>query len=101
MLIYSRASAIGAHRYGGIWTGDNASTWSHLLQEIKMLPGVNMCGFLYSGADIGGFGDSTSRDLLMRWLALGDFTPLMRNHSAWNTRLQECYSFKIPRNSKA
>lgn len=101
MLIYSRASAIGAHRYGGIWTGDNASTWSHLLQEIKMLPGVNMCGFLYSGADIGGFGDSTSRDLLMRWLALGDFTPLMRNHSAWNTRLQECYSFKNPEEFKS
>ena len=93
MLLYSRASCVGAHRYGGIWTGDNASCWAHLQQEIKMLPSLNMVGFLYSGADIGGFGESTTRDLLLRWLALGAFTPLMRNHCAWNNRSQECYAF--------
>ncbi|MCR5763759.1 MAG: alpha-glucosidase [Treponema sp.] len=93
MLLYSRASCIGAHRYGGIWTGDNKATWGDLLQEIKMLPSLNMAGFLYTGADIGGFGGSTTRELLLRWLALGDFTPLMRNHSSWDTRQQECYTF--------
>ncbi|MBR1912679.1 MAG: alpha-glucosidase [Treponema sp.] len=93
MLLYSRASCIGAHRYGGIWTGDNSATWVHLLQEIKMLPSLNMVGFLYTGADIGGFGGSTTRQLLLRWLALGAFTPLMRNHSAWDARQQECYAF--------
>ena len=93
MLLYSRASCIGSHRYGGIWTGDNQSTWEHLRQEIKMLPSLNMTGFLYCGADIGGFGGSTTRELLLRWLALGDFTPLMRNHSSCETRQQECYEF--------
>lgn len=92
-LLYSRASCIGAHRYGGIWTGDNCSQWAHLEQEIKMLPSLNMCGFLYSGADIGGFGQSPSVDLVLRWTAFGVFTPLMRNHSAWDSRVQECYSF--------
>ena len=29
----------------------------------------------------------------MRWLELGIFTPLMRNHSAWGTRRQEVYRF--------
>ncbi len=92
-LLYSRASCIGSHRYGGIWTGDNCSQWVHLEQEIKMLPSLNMCGFLYSGADIGGFGQSASEDLVLRWTAFGAFTPLMRNHSAWDSRVQECYSF--------
>ncbi len=92
-LIYSRASCIGAHRDGGIWMGDNCSWWNHLELELKMLPSLNMCGFLYTGADIGGFGDNTSRDLLLRWMALGVFTPLMRNHSASGTRRQECYEF--------
>ena len=92
-LLYSRASCIGAHRYGGIWMGDNVAQWNNIELEMKMLPSLNMCGFLYTGADIGGFGDSTSRDLLLRWLALGVFTPLMRNHAAWNTRNQECYAF--------
>lgn len=92
-LLYSRSSCIGAHRYGGIWMGDNCSKWGDIELEMRMLPSLNMCGFMYTGADIGGFGDSSSRDLVLRWLALGVFVPLMRNHSAWNTRMQECYAF--------
>lgn len=42
---------IGMHRYGGIWTGDNKSWWSHILLNLKMMPSLNMCGFLYTGAD--------------------------------------------------
>lgn len=96
ILLFSRASYIGAHRYGGVWTGDNCSWWSHLLLNLKMLPSLNMCGFLYVGADLGGFGQNTTRDLLLRWLALGVFTPLMRNHTALGTRRQECYQFERP-----
>ena len=92
-LLYSRASCIGSHRYGGIWTGDNNARWNHMEQEIKMLPGLNMCGYLYSGADIGGFAEQTTEDLMLRWMALGIFTPLMRNHAAWDTREKELYCF--------
>lgn len=94
LLLFSRASYIGMHRYSGIWTGDNHSWWSHILNEIKVLPSLNMCGFLYIGADIGGFGCDCTRDLMLRWLSLGIFTPLMRNHSAYGTRRQECYRFE-------
>ena len=93
-LMFSRSSYIGMHRYGGIWTGDNRSWWSHLLLNLKMMPSLNMCGFLYSGADLGGFGSDTTRELLLRFLALGVFTPLMRNHAALGTREQECYQFE-------
>lgn len=93
-LLFSRSSFIGAHRYGGVWTGDNASWWSHLLLNLKMMPSLNMCGFLFTGADLGGFGSDTTRELLLRWLALGVFTPLMRNHAAIGTREQECYQFE-------
>ena len=94
MLMFSRASYIGMHRYGGIWTGDNMSWWSHLLLNIRMMPALNMCGFLFTGADIGGFGAHATEDLLLRWLAFGIFTPLMRNHSALGTRRQEAYQFE-------
>jgi alpha-glucosidase len=93
VLMFSRSSMVGMHRYGGVWTGDNCSWWSHLLLEIQMMPSLNMCGFLYSGADIGGFGDNATADLLLRWTAFGVFTPLMRNHSALGTRCQEVYRF--------
>ena len=92
--MFSRSSYIGMHRYGGVWTGDNKSWWSHLLLNLKMMPSLNMCGFLYIGADLGGFGSDTTRELLLRFLALGVFTPLMRNHSALGTREQECYQFE-------
>ncbi len=94
ILIFSRASYIGAHRTSGIWFGDNYSWWGHILLNLKMLPSVNMCGFLYCGADIGGFGKNATEDLLLRWLALGVFTPLMRNHRALGTRAQEAYQFE-------
>lgn len=93
ILMFSRSSYIGMHRYAGIWMGDNKSWWSHLLMNLKMLPSLNMCGFLYTGADIGGFGSDTTQDLLLRWLALGIFMPLMRDHSASGTRKQEAYAF--------
>ena len=93
-LMFSRSSYVGMHRYGGIWMGDNKSWWSHILLNLKMLPSLNMCGFLYTGADLGGFGADTTRDLVLRWLALGVFTPLMRNHSALGTREQEAYQFE-------
>ncbi len=92
-LIFSRASYVGAHRWGGVWQGDNSSWWSHILLNLKMLPSLNMCGFLYTGADLGGFSSNTTEDLLLRWLQLGCFTPLMRNHSALHTREQEIYRF--------
>ena len=94
ILMFSRSSYIGMHRYGGIWMGDNKSWWSHILLNLHMLPSLNMCGFLYTGADLGGFGADTTEDLLLRWLALGIFTPLMRNHSCLGSRRQEVYQFE-------
>lgn len=93
ILMFSRSSYTGMHRYGGVWTGDNQSWWSHLKMNLTMLPGLSMQGFLYSGADLGGFGSDCTEDLLMRWLELGIFTPLMRNHAAKGTREQEVYQF--------
>ena len=92
-LFFSRASFIGAHRYGGIWQGDNLSWWSHILQGMQQLPALNMAGFIYIGSDTGGFGADTTEDLMLRWLQFALFTPLFRNHSALGTREQELYQF--------
>lgn len=94
ILLFSRASYIGMHRYGGIWTGDNHAWWEHLQQNIKMMPSLNMCGFLYSGADIGGFGGHASGELLTRWSQFAVYTPLFRNHACMGTRPQEPFSFE-------
>ncbi len=93
ILLFSRSSYIGMHRYGGIWTGDNESWWSHLLLSIHQMPSLNLCGILYTGSDLGGFGSDVTEDLLLRWMAFAVFTPLMRNHAAAGTRMQEAYQF--------
>jgi len=92
-LLFSRASIIGAHRFGGVWTGDSSSWWEHIEMTIHMLPNLNMCGFLFVGSDTGGFSGNTTSDLLIRWNQLSLFTPLYRNHSALGTRNQEAYAF--------
>ncbi len=95
VLMTSRSSCVGMHRYAGTWQGDNYAWWSHILLNLKLMPSLNMCGFLYTGADIGGFHTDTNDDLMIRWLQLGVFTPLMRNHSAFNTRRQEPYLYEM------
>ena len=48
ILMFSRSSYIGMHRYGGIWQRDNKSWLSHLLLTIKMMQSLNMFGFTYT-----------------------------------------------------
>jgi alpha-glucosidase len=100
-LLYSRSSYIGAHRYGGVWTGDNHAYWGDILLSLQQIVSLNLCGFLYTGSDIGGFNANTSRDLLLRWTAFALFTPLFRNHSARGTREQEYYQFENPKDFKS
>ncbi|HUM76723.1 MAG TPA: glycoside hydrolase family 31 protein [Fervidobacterium sp.] len=92
-LLLSRSSYPGLHRMGTIWMGDNKSWWEHMLANIRMLQSLNMMGFFYTGADVGGFGGDTSPELLIRWMELGAFTPYFRNHSALGTRPQELWQF--------
>ncbi|MGN0240893.1 MAG: TIM-barrel domain-containing protein, partial [Candidatus Weimeria sp.] len=99
-LMFSRSSYIGMHRYGGVWTGDNKSWWSHILLAMQQMPGLNMSGFLYTGSDTAGFGDDATEDLAMRWTEFSIFTPLFRNHSCEGTRRQELYYFDDVRGGK-
>jgi len=92
-FILTRSSYIGLHRFAAIWMGDNQSWWEHMLVNIKMLISLNICGFFYTGADIGGFGNNASPELVVRWMQLGVFNPLYRNHSALGTRAQEPWAF--------
>ncbi len=94
-FLLSRSAYVGAHRFTSIWMGDNKSWWEHLKMNMNMLISLNMAGFFYTGADIGGFGDDCNSKLMIRWTQLGIFTPLFRNHSAIDTRNQEPWAFDV------
>jgi len=92
-FLLSRGSYAGLHRFSGIWTGDNSSWWEHLEVNMHMLMSLNFAGFFYTGADTGGFGAEVSPELMIRWMQLGLFSPLFRNHTWYGSRQQEPWSF--------
>jgi len=92
-FLISRSAFAGSHRYGGMWTGDNHSWWEHMLSHIRMMLSLNMSGMFYCGADIGGHIGAASPELVIRWMQLGAFTPLYRNHSDKHARSKEPWAF--------
>jgi alpha-glucosidase len=88
-FVLTRASYAGGQRYAATWTGDNSSTWDHLRMTTPMLENLGLSGFAMSGADVGGFAGSPQANLLTRWLEIGAFQPVDRDHTAVGTNNQE------------
>ncbi len=88
-FVLTRAAYAGAHRWAATWTGDNTSNWVHYRMMIPTLLGLGLSGYAFAGADIGGFMGSPPPELLTRWIQLGVFTPMFRNHTMIDTADQE------------
>lgn len=92
-FLLSRSSYPGMHRYAAIWTGDNHSWWEHLSLNIQQLISLNLTGFLFVGADTGGFSGDCTPEMLVRWTQLSAFAPFFRNHAAMWAKNQEPWAF--------
>ncbi len=89
-FVLTRATYAGGQRYAATWTGDNTSSWNHLRLSISMLNNLGLSGFSYSGDDIGGYaGAGPSAELLTRWLEVGAFNPIFRDHEEKGKPAQE------------
>ncbi len=80
-FVMTRATYAGGQRYAVSWTGDNSATWNHLRLSTPQLLSLGLSGFPFVGDDLGGFAGTPSTDLLTRWLQLGAFNPIMRDHA--------------------
>lgn len=89
----TRATYAGGQRYSSIWTGDNMSLWSQMRMSISMNANLGISGFSFVGNDVGGFGLDCTEELFIRWMQLGTFLPIFRNHSNMYTRRQEPWNF--------
>lgn len=92
-FVITRACYAGSQKYSTGWTGDNHSIWAHLQMAIPQLCNLGLSGMSYVGTDIGGFGSDTTPELLTRWVQLGCFSPLFRNHSNKGSIYQEPWQF--------
>ena len=91
--LITRAAFATTSRYTTSWNGDNQSLWDHLRTSLPQVMTMNLCGFFMNGVDVGGFGNDTTKELLLRWLEADIFMPYLRNHSAVGTLHQEPYAF--------
>ncbi len=101
VFILTRSAFAGQQRYGAnTWSGDVTSSWSALRNQIAAGLNFSLTGIPYWNADIGGFflsrfkrklEDPEYRELYVRWLEFGAFTPMMRSHGADAPR--EIYQF--------
>ena len=89
----TRATYAGGQRYSSVWTGDNMSLWSQMRMSISMNANLGISGFSFVGNDVSGFGLDSSEELFIRWIEMGPFIPIFRNHSNMYTRRQEPWAF--------
>ena len=101
IFILTRSAFAGQQRYGAnTWSGDVTSSWNALRNQVSAGLNFSLTGIPYWNADIGGFfltrfrrklEDPEYRELYVRWLEFGTFTPMMRSHGADAPR--EIYQF--------
>jgi alpha-glucosidase len=80
-FLLTRANFSGGQRYAALWTGDNIANWEHLRHALEQCVRLSISGYSFVGTDIGGFVEQPGAELFTRWLQLGVFHPLFRNHT--------------------
>lgn len=100
-FVLTRANFVGSGMFASKLLGDNFSKWEYLRYSITGLYNFQMFGMPLAGADVCGFLGDADEELCMRWMQLGAFYPLTRNHNDANAKDQEPYRWpKVARASR-
>ncbi len=92
-LLMTRSGWAGVQRYATHWTGDNGSTWDHLLLSIQICLNLGISGIPVTGPDIGGFSGTCTPELFARWMEAGVLMPFYRVHTWFGAPDQEPWTF--------
>jgi len=92
-FILTRSGYAGLQRYSAIWTGDNRAEENHLLAGVRLLNSLGISGVSFTGMDIGGFTGGPSATLYIRWMQIGAFIPYFRNHTGYNSKSSEPWTY--------
>jgi len=98
-FIVSRSGWAGMQRWAWNWTGDVASTWGSMRQQMATVIGLGLSGVPYSGPDIGGFSGLPDDELYTRWLQMSVLLPYCRTHSVLGAPAREPWRFDEPARS--
>ncbi|RKU41502.1 hypothetical protein DL546_002440 [Coniochaeta pulveracea] len=81
-----RCAWAGSQKFGAlVWSGDIASSWEALRDQLAAGLNMGLAGISHWTTDIGGFhggkpDDPAFRELLVRWFQWGAFLPVFRLH---------------------
>jgi alpha-D-xyloside xylohydrolase len=101
VFILTRSAYAGQQRYGAnAWSGDVVTDWTVLRNQISAGLNFSLTGLPHWNSDIGGFftwkfkngvQNPAFREIYVRWLQFGTFSPMMRSHGTDTPR--EIYQF--------
>ncbi|MCH5351123.1 MAG: DUF5110 domain-containing protein [Clostridiales bacterium] len=77
---YIKINDSASHRYSIQWTGDIHCRNEYLLQEIKNLVRATGNCIPYVNFDCGGHIGNPDKELYLRWMKFGAFSPILRPH---------------------
>lgn len=81
-LIFSRYAGLGSHRYPLGFSGDSITTWDSLDFQPYFTATASNVGYTWWSHDIGGhMRGIKDRELYIRWIQFGVFSPINRLHS--------------------
>jgi alpha-glucosidase len=92
-FVLTRAAYAGIQKYSAQWTGDNVASDEHMMLGFRLLNSMGVSGIPYTGMDIGGFIGNPSPELFVRWMSLGVYSPLFRNHTHIGYNYREPWLF--------
>jgi alpha-glucosidase len=92
-FILTRSGFAGVQRYSAMWTGDNTAKDEFLTGGVLLNTQMGLSGIAFVGDDIGGYIGPTSKELFIRWMQTGSFSPFMRNHKEAYSHANEPWSY--------
>jgi hypothetical protein len=79
-MTFARSGTAPCAGNATFWGGDQSSSWNDFPRVVRAGLSAALSGFPYWGHDIGGYSGTPTKNLYIRWLELGAFSPIMQWH---------------------
>ena len=79
-MTFARSGTAPCAGNATFWGGDQSSSWNDFPRVVRAGLSAALSGFPYWGHDIGGYSGTPTKNLYIRWLELGAFSPIMQLH---------------------